>query len=117
MTVSLVAHVMKLIDEQAGEIVDKVVDTMKEEAPRDSGMMADSISATQTGKYSWIVSTHATRPATKRSPAFEYPARIELGQEVVPTKAKALWFHGGWHKRSRASAKSGFAAKTVAKFR
>lgn len=113
MTVSLEAPIVKLITEQAQDIVDDVVSTMKENAPVDSGAMAASISATKTGKYTWIVSTHVANPLN----GFEYPARIELGQEVKPTHAKALYFHGGFHARSRASKKSGFAKKTVAKFR
>lgn len=116
MTVHLVDNVMKMIDEQAEKIVEDIVQTMKDNAPVDSGQMRDSISAKKVGKYRWIISTHATRPATNTSPAFEYPARIELGQTVYPTKAKALWFHGRWHKKSAASKKSGFAKKTVSKY-
>lgn len=117
MAIRIVDAVENYIQSEADKIVQQVVDAMKDEAPRDSGQMADSISATKTGKYTWIVSTHAVRPATKHSPAFEYPARIELGQTVYPTKSKYLWFYGGWHKKSNASSKSGFGKRTVARFK
>lgn len=113
MAVQLVALVEKAINEQAEDIVKQVVATMKEEAPKDSGQMANSISSVKTGQFTWLVSTHASNPIN----GFEYPARIELGQTVYPTKAKALYFHGGWHKKSNASKKSGFAKRTVARFR
>lgn len=113
MAVYIAAKVENYILDKSEEIVQDVVSTMKAEAPRDSGQMANSIRSIRTGKFKWIISTHAANPIN----GFEYPARIELGQAVYPTKAKALWFHGRWHKVSRASSKSGFAKRTVAKFK
>lgn len=113
MAVYIVATIQNYILDKSEDIVKDVVKTMKNEAPKDSGQMADSIGAIRTGKFTWIVSTHASNPYN----GFEYPARIELGQAVYPTKAKALWFHNKWHKKSSASKKSGFAKATVAKFR
>ena len=117
MTVRLTAHVIKMIGEQAEEIVKDVTKTMKDNAPVDSGQMRDSIYYKKVGKFSWIVATDATRPAQGKSPAFEYPAHIELGEEVLPTKAKALYFHDKWHKRAAPSKGKGFAKKTVDKYR
>ena len=118
MAIRIVDAVENYIQSEADKIVQQVVDAMKEEAPRGanvdtSGHMADSISATKTGKYTYIVSTHAANPVN----GFEYPARIELGQTVYPTKSKYLWFYGGWHKKSSASSKSGFGKRTVARFK
>lgn len=113
MAVYIVATVKNYMLEKSEDIVRQVVTTMKGNAPVDSGAMANSISPIRTGEFRWIISTHAANPVN----GFEYPARIELGQAVYPTKAKALWFHDRWHKKSSASKKSGFAKRTVAMFR
>lgn len=112
----LYEEVERLIQLGGQEFVDQVVTTEKGFAPHSSGKLRASIHAEQIGKFRWLVTTNALGEN-----GFAYPARIEAGQEVVPTKKKALHFkvHGKeiYTKRARASYQSHFARNTVDTYR
>lgn len=85
-------------------------------APHDSGNLAGSIHSMQTSRSSWLVTTAATG-----SNGFAYPARIELGEPVIPTGkytykgVPAIWYKGTWHPGgARASSQSSFMRKAMA---
>lgn len=116
MAVKLVEAVEKIIHDGGQQFVNKVVVVEKSLAPVSSGKLMTSIHALPTGKFSWVVTTNAFGDN-----GFQYPARIEAGQGVVATNAKALHFvvHGKevYTKSVGASSKSGFAKKTVSRFK
>lgn len=112
MAVRLVAGVESLLEDAALKIAQKAVVTEKGFAPVSSGRLMASIHYIKTGKCAYIVTTQAFGDN-----GFQYPARIEKGQPVVPTQAKALHFvvHGKsvYTKYAKPSAKSRFAKNTI----
>jgi len=112
MAVHLVDGVTELIDDASSKIALKAVDMAKGYAPVDTGQLKASIMQHKMGLASWLISTDAYGDN-----GFQYPARIEAGQEVVATHAKALRFvthgHEVWTKRAAPSSKSHFAKKTI----
>lgn len=115
MAVALTSEVKQLIKAGANQFVEEVVSYEKSVAPVDSGRLAGSIHAFPTGEFSWRVTT-----SSSGDNGFAYPARIEMGEGVVATRAKALHFvsHGQeiYTKAVGASSKSGFAKKTISRF-
>lgn len=105
----------------AGEtIVSMFVAQAKANAPvGTTGQLAGNITGIRDGMWHWTVSTHAYGPSYGRYSGFEYPARIEEGQEVHPRPGneRGLYYNGTWHAKSRASDKSGFMKKTISQFR
>lgn len=113
MAVHLVDGIERLVELGMQDIVqDEIVPYAKREAPHDTGRLRASIHAIQTGRFDWIVTTNA-----RGDNGVEYPARIEKGQAVYPTKAKALWYHKRWHSMARASYQSHFMENTVNRFK
>lgn len=110
--VHLARAVEKIIDTQADEFVNEVVAYEKSIAPVDTGRLVASIHSEKMGLGSYIVTT-----AAYGDNGFEYPARIEAGQAVYPTRAKALWYHDSWHSMARPSSRSHFARNTVNRFK
>lgn len=110
--VHLVYGITELIEDASEKIALKAVDMAKGYAPVDTGQLKQSIKQHKTGTASWLISTDAIGDN-----GFAYPARIEAGQDVRATKAKALHFvtHGVEvrTKRAKASSKSHFAKKTI----
>lgn len=100
-----------LVEEAASKIADKAVVLEKSKAPVSSGNLMASIHKEATSRFSYIITTNASGDN-----GFQYPARIEAGQAVVPTRAKYLHFyvHGNevYTKRAKASIKSHFAKNT-----
>lgn len=110
--VRLVAGVEGLIEKAASQIADKAVVIEKSNAPVSSGKLMASIHKVSTSRFSYIITTQAFGDN-----GFQYPARIEAGQAVVPTVAKKLHFvvhgHEVYTKRAAASSKSHFAKNTM----
>ena len=115
MAVDLINGARQLIKSGANQFVEEVVETEKSLAPVDSGRLVNSIYAFPTGDFSWRVTTSAAGDN-----GFAYPARIEMGEGVTAHK-KALKFisHGQtlFRKSVGASSKSGFAKKTIERFK
>lgn len=116
MAVDLVSGVEKIVHDGGQKFVNKVVAVEKSLAPVSSGRLMASIHADPVGLGTWIVTTTAFGDN-----GFQYPARIEAGEGVVATNAKALHFvvHGKsvYTKAVSASSKSGFAKKTISRFK
>ena len=112
MAVRLVAGVEEIVEDAASQIADKAVIMEKHNAPVSSGKLMASIHKIAMDRFSYVITTNAFGDN-----GFQYPARIEAGQGVVPTQAKALHFvvHGKsvYTKHAKASSKSGFANKTI----
>ena len=114
--INLVSAVENKTLEIADEFAENAVKIAKGNAPHDSGHLIASINTYKTSKWSYIVTTDA-----RGSNKFEYPARIEAGEEVHPNQKRqgwayqprAIWYHGTWHNMARASAQSGFMEKTM----
>lgn len=112
MAIRLVAGIEDLVDDASEKIALQAVDMAKGYAPVDTGQLQGSIRKIKVGLASWKITTFAYGDN-----GFEYPARIEAGQPVVATHAKALHFvaHGKdiHTKRAAPSSKSHFAKKTI----
>lgn len=125
MAVYIVGHLDTVVVEALDRLADDGVSIAKSNAPHDSGALEDSIHKEVTGLYSRKVTTNAAGSSGKKAnkKRFEYPARIEAGDEVIPSgrykhnfgagPEPAIWFKGRWHKKAGASAKSGFMEKTM----
>ena len=112
MSVRLEAGVRELLKKGAERVANKAVVIEKSNAPVSSGRLMASIHKIQMGEFSYVITTRAFGDN-----GFQYPARIEAGQGVTATNAKALHFVVNGteiHTKSvRPSAKSGFANKTI----
>lgn len=112
MAVHIEDGVSELIEKAASQIADKAVILEKSYSPVSSGRLMTSIHKVATSRFSYIITTNASGDN-----GFQYPARIEAAQDVVPTNAKALHFvvHGReiYTKHAKASAKSKYANNTM----
>jgi len=115
MAVDIVGGITKLVDQGAGQFMQEVVATARGNAPVDTGFLSSSISGVKVGVGKYEVGTNAVGRN-----GFAYPARIEFGQEVTATHAKALHFvsHGNQitTKHAAPSKQSHFMKKTVSKY-
>lgn len=112
MAIRLVNGIETLVEEAASKIADKAVILEKHNAPVSSGKLMASIHKIAIDRFSYVITTNASGDN-----GFQYPARIEAGQAVVPTQAKALRFSvkGGkpfYTKYAKPSSKSHFAKNT-----
>lgn len=122
MAVHLETTLTNMFEDAGQRIVSIFVAQAKANAPVASGQLAGSISAVRDGMWHWTVSTHASGANN-----FEYPARIEAGEPVIPTgnfthnfgagQEPAIWFYGTWHKKASASNRSHFMQITMSQFR
>lgn len=124
MAVRLVEEIEKVVDREADLFVQKVVMTEKSLAPWDTGRLANSIHPIKQGLANYIITTDAVGDND-----VAYPARIEAGDAVYPTGkyvhnfydgrglVPAIYFKGKWHEFARASKQSGFAQKTVSRYK
>lgn len=113
MAVRLVEGVERLLEDATLKIAQKAVIIEKHKAPVSSGQLMASIHYIKTGKCAYIITTQAFGDN-----GFQYPARVEAGQDVVPTQAKVLRFvvHDTTVYAKRTSVKptrSHFADKTI----
>ena len=112
MAVRLTAGVEKLLADATAKIANKAVILEKHYAPVSSGRLMASIHKIKIDEFSYVITTNAFGDN-----GFQYPARIEAAQDVVPTQAKVLHFnvHGKsvYTKHAKASSKSKFADKTI----
>lgn len=124
MAVHFEATLRNLFNEAGDQIVKRFEAQAKTNAPHDSGRLANSITSVKDGEFHWTVSTHASGDN-----GFEYPARIELKQPVIPSGRymhyfpklgqvlPAIWYKGGWHTGAKPSGQSEFMKRTIAQFR
>ena len=108
MAVNLVAPIEQVILTVGDDLANKAVEIAKGNAPVDTGQLSASINTYKTSKWSWRVLTDAYGWN-----GFEYPARIEAGEAVYPTKKNYVWFHGQPHLFASASGQSHFMKKTM----
>lgn len=113
----LVEEIERTAELEMGAFVqDVVVPEAKANAPVISGKLQHSITPVQTGRFKWVISTHANGDN-----GFAYPAHIEAGQGVHATRSPFLHFkiHGAdiYTKGTRPSQKSHFMKNTVSSFK
>lgn len=99
------------LDRVCLDFANKAMRLASTNAPKDSGALAGSIDLHFLGTGKYKISTNAAG-----SNGFEYPARIEAGEWVVPNannKRGAIWFKGNWHLAAAPSSKSHFMKNTV----
>ena len=94
-------------------VYDEVVPTAKHNAPVDTGHLSQHIYAYQVSDFHWIVTTNS-----RGWNGVEYPARIEFGEEVLPSpgNTRGIWFHKKWHPKARATSQPHFMRNTVEKY-
>lgn len=124
MAVHFEATLRNLFNEAGDQIVKRFEAQAKTNAPHDSGRLAASIHTVKDGEFHWTVSTHASGDN-----GFQYPARIEAGEPVVPSGKyhhnfggslgwrPAIWYKDAWHTGAKPSIQSHFMERTIAQFR
>lgn len=112
--VHMVGEVKRIVTLAMQDFVyDEVVPTAKSYAPVDTGNLRANIYAYQVSEFHWIVTTNS-----HGENRFEYPARIEMGEEVLPSpgNTRGIWFHKKWHSKARATSQPHFMRNTVYKY-
>ena len=113
MAVRLTDGVEQMVRKGSDFLTEEMVSVAAANAPIETGTLAGSIKKINVGLGEYIITTNAYGHN-----GFEYPAHIERGQGVVPTKKKALSFYAVpvgkvLTKSTKPSAQSHFMHNTV----
>lgn len=112
MAVYMVGPVTNIINTALDRVTNDAVNIAKSNAPvGDTGQLSGNIHSEVISRWGRRVTTSAYGPYK----GFEYPARIEAGEEVHPRPGnkKGLYYRGRWHRMSRASNESHFMEHTM----